>query len=69
MSNTKISITYSKEIREEIGRKKLSDTCHVGLSAVSQWLNSGIPISWGKFLRLRFPRLQCWKEIPEDIVK
>ena len=69
MLNSKLSIDSSKIIIEEIGRKKLSDTCNVGLSAISQWLNRGIPISWAKYLRLRFPRLQCWKNISEELVK
>lgn len=69
MLNSKLSIDHSKIIIEEIGRKKLADTCNVGLSAISQWLNRGIPISWTKYLRLRFPRLQCWKNIHEDLVK
>lgn len=69
MINSKISIDYSRIVIEEIGRKKLADTCNVGLSAISQWLNRGIPVPWAKYLRLRFPRLKCWKNIPEDLVK
>ena len=69
MIKSKIPIDYSRVIIEEIGRKKLANTCDIGLSAISQWLNRGIPISWAKYLRLRFPRLQCWKKIPEDLVK
>lgn len=69
MINSKIPIDHSRVIIEEIGRKKLANTCDIGLSAISQWLNRGIPISWAKYLRLRFPRLQCWKKIPEDLVK
>lgn len=69
MLNSKLSINSSKIIIEEIGRKKLADTCNVGLSAISQWLNRGIPISWAKYLRLRFPRLKCWKNINEELVK
>ena len=69
MINSKIPIDYSRVIIEEIGRKKIANTCDIGLSAISQWLNRGIPISWAKYLRLRFPRLQCWEKIPEDLVK
>lgn len=69
MANVTISIESSKRIVDEIGRKKLIEICDIGASAVTHWINRGMPISWAKFLRLRFPRLQCWKEIPEDIVK
>ncbi len=69
MANLTISIESSKIIVDEISRKKLIEICNVSASAITHWINRGIPVSWAKYLRLRFPRLKCWKNIPEDLVK
>lgn len=69
MANITVSTESSKMIIDEIGRKKIIEICNVSTSAITHWTNRGMPIAWAKYLRLRFPRLQCWKEIPEDIVK
>lgn len=69
MANLTISIESSKIIVDEISRKKLIEICNVSASAITHWIKRGIPVSWAKYLRLRFPRLQCWKNIPEDLVK
>ena len=58
----KNSLLASMVICELGGTKQVALICDVGVSAVNNWLNRGLPRGMKLYLQERFPKLKAWKQ-------
>jgi len=62
-----LPIDISCQIVEEIGQRKLASVCAVTPGGVNHWKSRGLPKYRAAYLRLRYPKLQVWKQLPKEL--
>lgn len=56
-------------IEELGGPSRAAALCTLTVPSVIGWRTYGLPKPWCLYLKLKFPRLACWKQYPDAVVR